>query len=122
MDINKKTLVLGASLKMGRYSNLAILSLVQNNYKVVGVGLKEGEVKGVKIYSGKPKHDEIDTITLYMNSKRQKDFYEYIISLNPNRVIFNPGTKNEELELILAENKIFFEHACTLVLLSTGQY
>ncbi len=67
-------------------------------------------------------YKEIDTITLYLNSSRQKDFYEYILSLNPRRVIFNPGTENPEFYKILKNNKIEFEVACTLVLLGTNQY
>lgn len=118
----KKTLVLGASLKTDRYSNYAIHSLIETNHEVIGIGLKEGFVDGVQLFKGKPLVDGIHTITLYLNAKRQIEYYDYIIALQPERVIFNPGTKNEELENLLEKNKIFFEHACTLVLLSTGQY
>jgi predicted CoA-binding protein len=118
----KKTLVLGASLKTNRYSNYAIHSLTDKKHEVVGVGLKEGKINGVTIYTGMPKFENIHTITLYLNPKRQKDYYKYIVSLRPQRVIFNPGTNNKELENILEENKIFYENSCTLVLLSTGQY
>jgi len=117
-----KTLVLGASLKTDRYSNYAIHSLIEKNHDVIGIGLKEGLVEGVKIYKGKPLVDDIHTITLYLNAKRQIEYYDYIIVLQPERVIFNPGTKNIELEELLKKNNIFFENACTLVLLSTGQY
>ena len=118
----KKTLILGASLKTDRYSNYAIHSLIEAKHEVVGVGLKEGEVDGARIYKGLPKFENIHTVTLYLNPKRQKDYYDYVISLHPKRVIFNPGTKNMEFEKLLEENNIFYEDACTLVLLSTGQY
>ena len=118
----KKTLVLGASLKPHRYSNIAIKRLVQNNHPVVALGLREGEVAGVQIETGKPKFQEIDTITLYMNAQRQRDFYTYLTDLKPKRVIFNPGTENPELYSILQKNNIEVEVACTLVLLSTGQF
>ena len=118
----KKTLVLGASLKTDRYSNYAIHSLVETNHEVVGIGLKEGFVNRVKIFKGKPLVDGIHTVTLYLNAKRQIEYYDYIIALQPERVVFNPGTKNKELEGLLKKNNIFFEEACTLVLLSTGQY
>lgn len=118
----KKTLVLGASLRTDRYSNFAINSLVENNYEVVGVGLREGEVAGVKILTGMPELENIDTVTLYLRAERQKAYYDYIISLDPKRVIFNPGTKNSEFEKILEMNNIDFENSCTLVLLSTRQY
>ena len=118
----KKTLVLGASLKTDRYSNYAIHSLVDSNYEVVGVGLREGMVNRVAILTGKPQIDDIDTVTLYLNATRQKEYYDYILSLQPKRVIFNPGTNNSDFENILKKNNIAFENSCTLVLLSTGQY
>lgn len=118
----KMTLVLGASLKTDRYSNYAIHSLINSKYEVIGVGLKEGEIDGVKIYKGLPNFEGVHTITLYLNPKRQENYYNYIVSLKPKRVIFNPGTTNTELEKILSKNGIAFENSCTLVLLSTGQY
>ncbi len=120
--MSKKTLVLGASLKPDRYSNFAIRRLVKKKHEVVAVGLMEGDVDRVKIEIGKPSFDTIDTVTLYMNPKRQIDYYDYIISLNPKRVIFNPGTENIEFVELLERNTIETEVACTLVLLTTNQY
>ncbi|MAO09674.1 MAG: CoA-binding protein [Flavobacteriaceae bacterium] len=118
----KKTLVLGASLKPSRYSNLAINRLVDNQHPVEAVGLREGEVAGVEITTEKEKFENIDTVTLYLNAKRQEEYYEYIISLKPNRVIFNPGTENPEFYKLLKKNNIETEVACTLVLLASNQY
>ena len=118
----KKTLVIGASLNPSRYSNLAINKLVNYHHEVVAIGLKEGEVAGIKITKEREAFDAIDTITLYLNPQRQKDYYNYIISLKPKRVIFNPGTENPEFFQLLTKNNIAFEVACTLVLLSTNQY
>ncbi len=118
----KKTLVLGASLNPIRYSNMAIKRLVNNDLDLVAYGLKEGEVSGIKIDTELKHYNEIDTVTLYMNPKRQKEFYNYIVSLQPKRVIFNPGTENPEFYQILKENNIGFEEACTLTLLATNQY
>ncbi len=120
--MGKKTLVLGASLKPDRYSNFAIRRLVEKNHDVVAVGLREGEVDGVKIEIGKPYFKEVDTVTLYLNPKRQIAYYDYIISLKPKRVIFNPGTENIKFVELLKENNIETEVACTLVLLTTNQY
>ena len=120
--MGKKTLVLGASLKNERYSNLAIKRLVKKKHEVVAVGLKNGIVDGVTIETGKPLFKEIDTVTLYLNPKRQIDYYDYLISLHPKRVIFNPGTENLAFQKLLEENAIETEIACTLVLLSTNQY
>ncbi|MBT0608336.1 CoA-binding protein [Aequorivita echinoideorum] len=118
----KKTLVIGASLNPGRYSNIAINRLVRYGHEVEAIGLKKGEVAGVEISTDKENFDGIDTVTLYMNPKRQGEYYDYIVSLKPKRVIFNPGTENPELYKILREKNIESEVACTLVLLGTNQY
>ena len=118
----KKTLVFGASLKPNRYSNYAIQKLVANKYEVVAFGLKKGDVEGIAINATLVEYEDIDIVTLYLNAERQKEYYDYIIGLKPNRVIFNPGTENPEFFQLLKENNIDFEIACTLVLLSTNQY
>ncbi|WP_298556693.1 CoA-binding protein [uncultured Algibacter sp.] len=120
--MNKKTLVLGASLKPNRYSNYAVQRLAANNIETVAFGLRAGDVSGINIDTELLPYKDINTVTLYLNSKRQKEYYDYILSLKPERVIFNPGTENPELYKILKENSIDFEAACTLVLLSTNQY
>ncbi|MDB9783277.1 CoA-binding protein [Winogradskyella sp.] len=120
--MNKKTLVLGASLKPERYSNIAINRLLRYNNEVKAFGLKEGEVNGITIDTKLKPYKAIDTVTLYLNAKRQKAYYNYVISLKPNRVIFNPGTENPEFYALLEQHHIAFEEACTLVLLGTGQY
>ncbi|PHS65608.1 MAG: CoA-binding protein [Flavobacterium sp.] len=118
----KKSLVIGASLNTSRYSYMAINRLVDKGHPVVAVGLREGIVAGVSIKKEKELFQKIDIVILYLNAKRQVDYYQYILSLKPNRVIFNPGTENPEFYRILDKNKISYEAACTLVLLSTGQY
>jgi hypothetical protein len=116
------TLVIGASLNADRYSNRAIKNLAAKNHPTVAIGLKEGNVAGVKIQTGKPDFKAIETVTLYLNPKRQEDYYDYILALNPKRVIFNPGTENEVLMDLLAKQNISYEIACTLTLLATNQY
>jgi len=120
--MKKKTLVLGASLNTARYSNLAINRLTKHGQPTVAIGLRKGSVDGVEINTEKVPFENIDTITLYLNAKRQKEYYDYILSLKPERVIFNPGTENPELYDLLRENGVFFENACTLVMLSSQQY
>ncbi|WP_282079286.1 CoA-binding protein [Aquimarina algiphila] len=120
--MQKKTLVLGASLKEDRYSNFAIHKLVSHNHKVIAVGLRKGEVAGVPVDTDIQNMDDIDTVTLYLNPKRQQPYYIPIVNLHPKRVIFNPGTENPEFYKILREANIEIEVACTLVLLSTNQY
>lgn len=118
----KKTLVIGASDKPERYSYLAINRLVANHHPVIAIGQRAGTVKNIPIIQGMPPLDNIDTVTLYLNPFNQKPYYDYIISLKPKRIIFNPGTENEDLELLAKQHGIEAIEACTLVLLSTGQY
>tara|TARA_R110000782_G_scaffold134552_1_gene226906 strand:+ start:866 stop:1225 length:360 start_codon:yes stop_codon:yes gene_type:complete len=118
----KKTLVLGASLNPNRYSNLAIRRLVDSGVETLAYGLREGEVSGVNISNNFDKINDIHTITLYLNPKRQEEYFKEIISLAPRRVIFNPGTENPTFYKLLEKNGIEVNVACTLVLLSTGQY
>ncbi len=120
--MKKKTLVIGASLNPSRYSNIAIKRLKNYNHDVVAFGLKQGDVSGVSIDTELMPYKDIDTVTLYLNPKRQEQYYDFIIGLNPKRVIFNPGTENPDFYSKLKENNIKAEVACTLVLLSTGQY
>ncbi len=118
----KKTLVFGASLKPNRYSNIAVNRLVDKGIETAAFGLRIGEIKGVKICNNLNEFQNIHTITLYLNPKRQLDYYESILQLKPKRVLFNPGTENPEFYVLLEENGINVEVACTLVLLATGQY
>jgi uncharacterized protein len=117
-----KTLVIGASTNPQRFSYLAIKSLVKHNVDVVAIGLKEGEVEGVKIIVGKPILNDIHTISLYLNAERQREYLDYFLSLNPKRIIFNPGTENGELIKILRDKKIKPVFDCTLVMLNNGSY
>lgn len=118
----KKTLVLGASTNPDRYSNMAINSLTKHEHPVVAIGRREGSVAGVAFEVEQVPFEEIDTVTLYLNPKNQEQYYEYILSLKPKRVIFNPGTENPVLQNKLTAAGIAYEEACTLVLLSTNQY
>ena len=120
--MQKKTLVLGASLKEARYANKAVKKLRAHNIEVVAIGLRKGVVGDVSIETEKHPYPNIHTITLYLGPLHQEAYYEYILSLQPNRVLFNPGTENTALVELLEANNIKSEVACTLVLLATGQY
>ena len=120
--MEKKTLVFGASLKPERYANLAIHRLIDHGHEVVAFGSKKGEVAGVLINTELISYKDIDTITLYVNPQNQSIYYDYLIKLQPRRIIFNPGTENPEFYNLLKQNNIEAEVACTLVLLSTNQY
>lgn len=118
----KKTLVLGASPNPDRYSFLAINKLRAYDHPVIAVGNREAQVGDVTIVKQPLPIESVDTVTLYLNPSLQQQYYDYILSLQPRRVIFNPGTENEELENLLEEKGIQPVEACTLVMLNTGQY
>ncbi|HSV10036.1 MAG TPA: CoA-binding protein [Hanamia sp.] len=118
----KKTLVLGASANPSRYSYLAINMLRQKGHDVVAVGKHTGKVNDVEVKSEQQPIESLDTVTLYLNANNQKPYYDYIFSLKPKRIIFNPGAENQELAALAEEKNIQPQNACTLVLLSTGQY
>ncbi len=118
----KKTLVLGASVNPARYSNLAVKKLTAYNYPVAALGKKTGSIGNTIIETEKKAFDNIDTVTLYLNPMHQKEYYDYIFSLHPKRIIFNPGAENDELAALAKEKGIIAQEACTLVLLSTNQY
>ena len=120
--MKKKTLVLGASDKPHRYSYLAMKSLLAKGHEVVGIGKHKGTVATVEIETEKLPLSDIDTVTLYLNPAHQKEYYDYILGLKPKRIIFNPGAENKELQQLAVKNNIEPMEACTLVMLSTGQY
>lgn len=118
----KKTVVLGASDNPARYSFEAVSRLRKYGHEVVAVGRKAAEVAGVSIVTEPPAVENVDTVTLYLNPTAQENYYDYILSLHPKRIIFNPGTENVALVELAAQNGIEPVEACTLVMLSTGQY
>jgi predicted CoA-binding protein len=119
---NKKTLVIGASLNPGRYSYKAVSLLSASGFPVYALGLRPGKIGEVQVVTTPLDYPDVHTVTLYINPKRQPGYYEYILSLSPERVIFNPGTENAEFERILHESGIAYIENCTLVMLSMGVY
>ncbi len=123
MEQEKKlTIILGASANPSRYSFLALNRLLQHGHPVLPIGLRETEVAGVKIVNKPPEVEQADTITLYLNPIRQKEYYPFILAVNPRRIIFNPGTENPELKRLAKVKGIESIEACTLVMLATGEY
>jgi predicted CoA-binding protein len=119
---NKKTLVIGASTKPERYSNKAIQMLREYNHEVVALAKRAGQVDGVPIQTEFPADEDIHTVTMYLGAKRQPEYYEQLINLNPERVIFNPGAENSELKEKLESEGIETVENCTLVMLRTQQF
>lgn len=118
----KRTLIIGASSNPERYAYKAAERLLAHGHQIELLGLRSDNIFGQTIDTERKPYKELDTITLYIGPQRQPDFYDYVLSLKPHRVVFNPGTENPEFETLLRENGIEAEEACTLVLLGTGQY
>lgn len=122
MSQAKKTLVLGTSDHPSRYSYLAINRLRDHGHPVEGIGRHAVTVRDVTIHTDQPVFSDIDTVTVYLSPANQREYYDYILSLHPKRIIFNPGAENQELAELALQHQIYPQEACTLVLLSTGQY
>lgn len=118
----KKTLVLGASNNPDRYSYLALHDLLAYGHPVLAIGKSGGQVEGINILKDPIIAEDIDTVTLYLNPTHQKQYYEYLLSLKPKRIIFNPGTENQELAELAESNGIQTVRACTLVMLRSGLF
>ena len=117
-----KTLVVGVKPGADRYANMAVDRLVAKGHEVVALGIKEGTHKGVVVKTGMPELDGIDTISLYLNPTRQAPLIDYLLSLSPRRIIFNPGTENDAFRERADADGIETIEGCTLVMLGTGQY
>jgi predicted CoA-binding protein len=118
----KLTVVIGASPNPERYSYLAVTRLRAHGHPVIAIGQRAGAIGDTPVIEEHPQTEGVDTVTLYLNPLRQQQYYDYILSLKPKRIIFNPGTENPELMQLAETNGIRTQPACTLVLLSTGQY
>lgn len=120
--LKDKTLIIGASIKPERYSYKAAEKLLAHQYHIRMIANREGELFDLPIVKPGELYDDVDTVTMYVGPKVQTSYYDYIVALKPRRVIFNPGTENPEFETLLDAHGIAHEQACTLVLLSTGNY
>lgn len=122
MEGAKNTLVLGASLKAARYSNMAIRNLREKGHPVVAVGFREGQVEDVPIRKDIPAGSAVDTVTMYLNATNQQAWQQRLLALKPSRIIFNPGAENPAFAQEAEAQGIETIEACTLVMLNTGQY
>jgi predicted CoA-binding protein len=120
--VNFKTLVLGASLKPERYAYRAVQMLQERNFEVIAMGRGEGFIGKVSMTKPFAKIPPVHTVTFYLGPVHQEEYLDFILKLNPQRVIFNPGTENREFPEKLTKAGIAWENSCTLVLLSTNQY
>ena len=120
--VDYKTLVIGASVKPDRYSHKVVLKLLDSGIKVIPMGINQGNIADLVIVRPFEKQKNIHTVSIYIKPEIQKEYYKYIINLQPKRVLFNPGTENPIFSQILQKQNIYWENSCSLVLLSTNQY
>jgi len=118
----KRTVVIGASPNPSRYSHRATVELYNNGHEVYPVGLRPGSIAGIEIITDLPEIFEVHTVTLYVGPQNQAAYLEYIKRLSPVRLILNPGTENDEIKVFAEREGIKVECACTLVMLSIGNY
>jgi len=117
---DKKTLVIGASEKASRYSNMAVHLLNDNRYTVYAFGLRKGVISNLEIKTDWPENEDFNTVTMYVGPQNQEVYYDRIVALKPKRVIFNPGTENSEFKSVLEGNNIEVIENCTLVMINSG--
>lgn len=120
--MKNKTLIIGASVNPERYAYKAAKSLIAHNHEIYMIGNKPSVLFDRKITTEQTIYTDVETVTMYVSAKNQTGYYDYIISLHPKRVIFNPGTENLAFAQQLKQEDIFTEEACTLVLLATNAY
>lgn len=120
--MTKSTLVIGASLKDSRYSNICVKTLVSGQFPVTAIGLREGSIDKTPVQAGFPELHTIHTVTLYLGPENQKPWYDYIMQLNPERVIFNPGTENQEFQDMLTDAGIEVTEDCTIMMVQGGRF
>ncbi|MEM8969953.1 MAG: CoA-binding protein [Bacteroidota bacterium] len=124
MSKKKKTAIIGATTNPSRYAYLAANMLTDYGHPIVPLSIKKGSVAGVELIDlwQKPSLEDIDTVTLYLGSQNQPEWYDYLLSLQPKRMIFNPGTENSVFYRLCLERDIEPINACTLVMLRAGTY
>jgi uncharacterized protein len=119
---NEKIVVIGASPNPERYSYKAVRSLLKRNYNVVAIGIREGNIEGLKINTDRPVPDNVHSLLMYIDAKNQPGYYEYILDLKPKRIIFNPGTENHVLAKMASDKGIEVLNECVLSMLSTNNF
>ncbi len=118
----KRTLVVGASPNPERYSFMATERLIRNGFEAIPLGIRAGKINDIDIITERKQFTDTHSITLYIGKARQKEYYDYLLSLNPKRIIFNPGTENPEFRQLAQEKGIETVENCTLVMLSLKIY
>lgn len=115
--------ILGASNKPDRYSFKALRMLREKGHTPFPVHPALSTVDGIPVWSSlRAIPEPIDTVTVYLSARNQEAIANDLLDGGMRRVIFNPGAENPELAERLRQHGKEVLEACTLVLLSTGQF
>jgi predicted CoA-binding protein len=114
--------VLGASENPERYSYKAVKKLVQHKYEVIAIGKRKGFIGDIQIITTQPAIPDVHTVLIYLAPYHQGEIFDYVLSLHPKRVVFNPGTESTEFEEILESYNISVIHDCSLVMMAMGRF
>lgn len=122
--VHEPIAILGLSRNPERYSYKANARLRAAGYtRLIGIHPQAGEVEGTPVVPAPDKvPPPIHTLTIYLSPELQHPLTNAIVALRPRRIIFNPGTENEELARLAHAAGIETLHACTLVLLATEEF
>ncbi|MBW6478585.1 MAG: CoA-binding protein [Bacteroidales bacterium] len=120
--MSKKTLVLGASPTPTRYAYKAVKKLLSHGHEVVAIGKVEAEIDSVKITKEMIDIPDLHTVTMYLNPEKQEPYLDYILELEPKRIIFNPGSYNPKLDKMASAEGIQVMEDCTLVMLDMDDF
>lgn len=114
-----RVIVIGVSPNPARYSYQCVEALVHANYEVIAIGIRAGYIGKIKICTDRPLLKDIDTIILYVNKEVQQNYLDYVLQLNPAKILFNPGTECPEMAQVAIDNGIAIKYDCALVLINS---
>ncbi|MCB9496246.1 MAG: CoA-binding protein [Fibrobacteria bacterium] len=118
-----KVAVLGASHKEDRYANRVLHKLAEKGHEAIGINPALPAIPGftvVKTLEDLP--EGVHTLTMYVGPERSTPLADSILAGGFSRVVFNPGAENPDLEKMLQDAGVEVLEACSLVMLSTGQW
>jgi predicted CoA-binding protein len=117
---NQTVLVLGATDNTNLTSYSAIKLMMHRGLHVMALGPKKTRIDQIAITDEPAAIKQADVVSIFLSAKKQRKYYDYILSLKPEKLVFNPGTENPELEFLAQKNQIQIIKGCTIALLANG--
>ena len=110
-----KVLVFGYSENPDRYSYMAARLLEDYKHEVTTINPRQ-DAELLRATEG------FHTLTLYVSPAISDKYQDLLLKTKPKRVIFNPGTENENLMKKFQTLGAEVVTGCTLVMLRTNQF